>query len=207
MAKKVSIAEKIEVKIQDIAEVVSTNAVATKVKQLVVLNPKPQQVQSYLISITDIIRVVQKEIPECTINNVGEIDTLVDYKPKKSVDNKYFKWLKILFVTIVLFAGSATAIMSFHSDSDIPKIFNNFYYIVYGEHKDAPLIISISYSIGLASGIMIFFNHFMGKKITDDPTPLEVEMSTYETNVSDTLIDILNTNRIRSKEGHGNDAD
>lgn len=200
MAKKVSIAGKTEVKIQDIAEVVSTNAVSTLIKQLVILNPKPKQSQNYIVSIVDLIRTIQNEIPESTINNVGEMETLIDYKPQKSKDNKYIKWAKIAFVSLVLFAGSSTAIMSFHSDAEIAKLFNNFYYIFFGEKKDNPMIFTIPYSIGLASGIILFFNHLWGKKITDDPTPLEVEMSSYETSVSDTLIDILNTNRIREKE-------
>ena len=200
MAKKVSIAEKLEVKIQDIAEVVSTNSVTNKVKHIVILNPKPKENRNYLVSITDVIKIIQREVPEGTINNVGEMDTLIEYKPEKSKDNKYIKWLKVAFVTLILFTGSSTAIMSFHSDANIAEMFENVYYMVFGERKENPLIISISYSIGLASGIILFFNHFFGKKITDDPTPLEVEMSLYEADVSDMLIDTLNTQRIRKKE-------
>ena len=34
----------------------------------------------------------------------------------------------------------------------------------------------------------IFFNHIGGRRITKDPTPIEVEMSTYEEDVEKTLI-------------------
>jgi stage V sporulation protein AA len=55
------------------------------------------------------------------------------------------------------------------------------------------LIINIPYSVGLATGIIVFFNHFTRKKITDDPTPIEVEMALYETEVNETVLDVLNT--------------
>lgn len=34
----------------------------------------------------------------------------------------------------------------------------------------------IMYAIGLALGIIIFYNHFGGKRLSSDPTPLEVQM-------------------------------
>jgi len=85
--------------------------------------------------------------------------------------------------------------MSFHSDAQIPKVFQNYYEIFFGEYKEDPLIIEIPYSIGLALGIIVFFNHFGGKKITNDPTPIEVEMSVYETEIVDTVIEYLNKNK------------
>ena len=45
-----------------------------------------------------------------------------------------------------------------------------------------------SYTVGLALGIIVFFNHFAKIKINTDPTPLEVEMRLYEDNISKTLI-------------------
>ena len=41
----------------------------------------------------------------------------------------------------------------------------------------------IPYSIGLAVGITVFFNHCSKRKLTTDPTPIEVEMTTYEEEV------------------------
>ena len=40
----------------------------------------------------------------------------------------------------------------------------------------------------LAAGILLFFNHFASWKITEDPTPIEVEMSLYEENLNKTII-------------------
>ena len=147
--------------------------------------------KNYLVSVTDIIKKIKKTYPEYTVNNVGEMDTLVQYASKKSRDRSWLKWLRVAFVVFVLFIGSSTAIMSFHTDGQIPKIFENYYRIIFGVERSNPRIISIPYSIGLAIGIIVFYNHAMGKKITDDPTPIEVEMELYEKDVTDTVVEVL----------------
>lgn len=47
----------------------------------------------------------------------------------------------------------------------------------------------MTYSIGIGLGVLIFFNHFMGKKLTADPTPMEVEMRAYEDQVDTTVLE------------------
>ena len=93
---------------------------------------------------------------------------------------------------IVLFAGSATAIMSFHSDAQMATVFENYYYIFFNERVENPAIIDLPYAIGLAVGIVVFFNHLGSKKLTSDPTPIEVELSIYEDDVNTNIIDTLN---------------
>ena len=44
------------------------------------------------------------------------------------------------------------------------------------------------YCIGLAVGVMIFFNHAANKRLSDDPTPFQVQMRLYERDANDTLI-------------------
>lgn len=47
----------------------------------------------------------------------------------------------------------------------------------------------MAYSIGLAIGIIVFFNHIGGRRITKDPTPIEVEMRIYEDDVNNALVE------------------
>lgn len=156
------------------------------------IRPDGEKKKNYLVSVTDIIKKIKKTFPEYTVNNVGETDTLVQYAAHKSHDRPWLKWLRVALVAFVLFIGSSTAIMSFHTDGQIPKIFENYYRMIFGEEKSNPRVIAIPYSTGLAIGIIIFYNHFMGKKITDDPTPIEVEMELYENDVTETVVDVLN---------------
>ena len=50
-------------------------------------------------------------------------------------------------------------------------------------------VLEISYSIGIGLGAVFFFNHFGKRKLTQDPTPMEVEMRTYEDSVDTTIIE------------------
>lgn len=198
-AKKASVAERKNIYLKDIAEVSAPENLIKKIKNIKLMEIKNEEQRNYLITIIDIISAIDKAMPGHTINNVGEIDTIIEYSPKRKQENKIFKILKIAFVTIILAGGSATAIMSFHSDAQMSTVFENYYYIFFNEKVENPLIIDLPYSLGLALGIIVFFNHFSGKKITEDPTPIEVEMSSYESDVTDNIIDTLNTERIRKE--------
>ena len=104
---------------------------------------------------------------------------------------KFGEYIKVIFISITLFMGAATAIMSFHSDAEMPQILRTYYTTFYGEKEDNPLILEIPYSIGLGFGIILFFNHFSKIKLTNDPTPLEVQMTSYEQEVINCLVDNL----------------
>lgn len=186
------------VTIGDIAQVSAQNGLEKRIKALKLIEVTEEK--SYLISVMDIIERINAAFPGNTVNNVGETDTVVEYKDPNEKPNKLWQGFKAAVVTLLLAAGSATAIMSFHSDAQMSKVFENYYYIFFGEHTQNPMIIHLPYSIGLAVGIVVFFNHFTGRQITKDPTPIEVEMSTYESDVTDNIIDTLN------KQRQGNDG-
>lgn len=38
--------------------------------------------------------------------------------------------------------------------------------------------LEVFYSLGLAAGIIVFFNHVGGRRLTKDPTPVEVSIKT-----------------------------
>ena len=78
--------------------------------------------------------------------------------------------------------------MTFNNDVNVTDVFKEIYRIIMKQESSGFTILEVSYSIGLALGIVGFFNHFAKIKINTDPTPLEVEMRLYEDNVSKTLI-------------------
>jgi stage V sporulation protein AA len=203
--KKISIAERRSIRVKDLAEVVCTDpkkeqSAIDDVKNIQVYEIKENKKANYLITITDIIARISQKYPKIVINNVGEAETVLDYKPTKSKDNPYWKWAKVGFIVLVIFAGSSTAIMTYHTDVQLVRVFENLHKIFFGTEQPSPWVIDIPYSIGLAVGIIAFFNHFFGKKVTDDPTPIEVEMTIYESDVTQTMGDILNTDRIRKND-------
>ena len=78
--------------------------------------------------------------------------------------------------------------MAFHNDIGINEVFSKLYEMVMGYRGDGYGILELSYSLGLAVGIIVFFNHIGGRRITKDPTPIEVEMRVYEKDVNQALI-------------------
>ena len=96
--------------------------------------------------------------------------------------------MKLILVAIIVFFGSAFTIMTFHVDIGIQKVFERFYVQLMGVDKPMVTELEISYSIGLAVGIVVFFNHISKKKLTKDPTPIEVEMKKYNQDLIHTKV-------------------
>lgn len=199
--KKILLEQRQDVYLQDITEIISD--VTDKLKHEKVFKIPLKIRKNYLVSVTDIIKIIKKKFPDYSVINLGENDTIIDYSPVIVKENKFLKALRIIFVCIVLFMGAATAIMSFHSDAQIPDVFKNYYKIFFGYELENPKIIAVPYSIGLAVGIIVFFNHLGNIKITRDPTPIEVEMSLYDTDIYNTLVDSIQTEQNNTKKEIG----
>lgn len=133
---------------------------------------------SIVVSILKVIEVIHEDYPNIEVVNYGENDFIVEYQ-KSTVKNPWLEKLKLILIAIIVFFGSAFTIITFHVDIGIQKTFERFYEQLMGETKPMVTELEISYSIGLAVGIMVFFNHFSKKKLTKDPTPMEVEMKKY----------------------------
>lgn len=189
--KKVIITGRKAVMLKDVSDVYCQDSADQNLGELIIFNIPSNVKKPYLISSMDIVKEISKKIPNASINNLGEMDTVVEYIPKPENKNKILQWMKIAFICITLFGGAMTAIMSFHSDAQIPDVFSAMYNLFFGVKNDKPYIIFVPYSIGLSVGIIIFFNHFMGRKLTEDPTPVEVQMTTYDNEVTDSIIDNL----------------
>lgn len=189
---KAQIIQKREVLLRDIAEVFVGGQTTGEAEKLVVFRIPETGEKTYLLSVVDIIKVLNQKWPDATISNVGEMDILIEYLPTATKRNPLWLAAKVFFVSLVLFVGASTTIMCFHSDTQVPLVFENIYYMFFGENKEIPKLLSIPYSIGLGLGIIVFFNHFSKFSLTKDPTPIEIEMTTYEKETNASVIDYLN---------------
>lgn len=189
---KITITARKIVYLKDVGEIWIPGQSTASLENLVVYQVPEDTEKTYLISVIDIIKAITLKFPDATVNNVGEMDILLTYQKQYKQQNKVWLYSKIVFIALILFTGASTSIMSFHSDAQIPKIFQNYYYIFFGEYNDMPLILAIPYTIGLAIGIILFFNHFSKIYVTKDPTPIEIEMTTYEKETNTSIIDALN---------------
>lgn len=159
-----------------------------RVKAAKIFRFKPQDGGRKVICVMKLIEMLQKEYDNLEVESIGEAEVVIE----EVKTNKYkgpLQTVKICFVSCICFFGAAFTIMAFHNDVGIIKTFNRVYELVTGQLSDGVTILEISYSIGLALGIILFFNHIGGRRITKDPTPIEVEMRIYEKEVNDALVE------------------
>ena len=147
-----------------------------------------KQRESRLVgNVVEIIQQIEREIPGTSVQNLGETDYVIHYQPPRR-QALVWQWCKTLFVCLICFFGAAFAIMTFNNDVNVTDVFSEVYRLVTGQEKTGFTVLEASYSIGLAVGILAFFNHVLRFKLNTDPTPLEVEMRLYEENICKTLI-------------------
>lgn len=147
----------------------------------------PTQKGRYLYSVFDIVQLIQQNYPDVEVENLGETDFIVEYGLNQK-ENKIWEWVRTLFISIIIFFGAAFAIMTFNNDVGVSDVFQKIYHLVTGAESNGFTAIEIGYSIGLPLGILVFYNHFSKKKVTSDPTPLEVEMRLYEQDLNTAII-------------------
>ena len=78
----------------------------------------------------------------------------------------------------------------------LADVLSRIYELVMGVESDGYTAIEISYSIGLALGIIVFYNHVGGRRLTSDPTPLEVEMRNYERDVNQAIVEMADRQKL-----------
>lgn len=175
--------------IKDIASVSCADKnLLAKVKALRVYRFPQKGEKRAVISSLYLIERIQEMEKGITVENVGETDTLVKLVKVPEKKGMLVFW-KIVFVSLISFFGTAFTIMAFHNDIGITDVFGRFYEQIMGQRSDGVTVLEITYSLGLLIGITLFFNHIGGRRITTDPTPIEVEMRIYEKDVDDTLIE------------------
>lgn len=145
-----------------------------------------------LISLLSIIQLIKEKYPDIMVIVLGQPDVLLNLQEKPQTKDR-FKKLRLAFVTFLLFIGSMTAIINFHSDVDMKEAHRTMYQIITGVEKDRPLLLQIPYSIGIGVGMSVFFNHIFKKRINTEPSPLEVEMFLYQQNMDEYLKNNDNT--------------
>lgn len=145
------------------------------------------QKQQLVISILKVIEKITTYFPDCEIENLGEGDFILSYQPKPK-HQKMKQFVCTLFICMVAFFGGGYAIMAYNTDVGAKELFSNLSLLFLGNAKTGVAWITICYSIGLATGMILFFNHLGNKKINSDPTPLEIQMRLYEQDIGTTII-------------------
>ena len=182
-----------QVRLSDIADMECTDeAVLRQLKQKKVYTFREdagsRKNQLVVVSVLKIMEQIHKDYPELEISNEGETDFIIEYVsfPEKP---EWVNIIKTVVLCILIFFGAAFTIMAFNNDVGVGDVFAKFYRQVTGVESDSVTELEICYSIGLSLGILIFFNHVGRKKITHDPTPIQIEMRKYESDLDTAFIE------------------
>lgn len=179
--------------LQDIARLsCSDSKILNRLRVMPVVNLKPDAPGRYVMSVMDLVDRIQQKESDLTVTPLGETDFILTYE-KPGSQNLVFRWLKIALVCLITFFGAAFSIMTFNADVDVEKLFQQIYFQVTGQNSSGFTPLEIAYSAGLGLGILFFFNHFGHRKITADPTPMQVQMRKYEDDVNTTITENIFT--------------
>ncbi len=177
-----------EVYVRNIARIYSADAVVTeKVKAIKAYVFDEGEQRRQVISILKIIQLIEEVCPGAVVLSIGAADTLIEWVQVRR-NNYSLQILKVVIAGGVSFFGTAFTIMAFHNDVAINNVFSKVYEMIMGQPSHGYTVLEISYSIGLALGIIVFYNHIGGRRITKDPTPIEVSIRNYEDDVNEALI-------------------
>lgn len=186
--------------LQDIARLSCTDPkTLNRLRVLPVVTLKPDQPGRYVMSAMDLIDLIQKKEPNLDITHIGEPDFILTYQ-QPDTPHILFHWIKTAFVCLASFFGAAFSIMTFNADADVEKLFRQIYEQVTGHASNGFTILEITYSVGLGLGVLFFFNHFSRMRITSDPSPMQVQMRTYEDDVNTTIIEDINRKQLTPKD-------
>ncbi|MBE5938912.1 MAG: stage V sporulation protein AA [Lachnospiraceae bacterium] len=183
--------------LKDVATVTCTDKNAVnRLLSMKIMTFAAKSQNRYIFSTLKIIEHINEIYPDAPVNSIGENQFIIEYEPPKK---KIIIWeyAKVTFICILLFFGAGFTIMSFNNEICIQQLFLYIYHWITGETSGGFTLLEIGYSIGIFLGITIFYNHLGKKKISNDPTPAEIEIRKYETDISKTLID-----GIKRKDSH-----
>ena len=186
-AEQDTIVQKQRILLSDIVKIFTTDKkIEQKLKNITVEMVPEEKQQKLVFSVMELVSLMLQECPNISVTAFGQEDFIIEYVPSKK-EKKVWEYLKTIFVCFAVFFGGAFAIMTFNEDASIEDVFGKVYTFVTGE-SESNGILEVSYSIGIPLGIILFFDHFSKIKMDSDPTPLQVELRLYESDVNETII-------------------
>jgi stage V sporulation protein AA len=162
--------------IEDVAYVAAEETLKKDIQTTKIYHVKHTDKQYAVIDSFKIIHLLQQIYPNMDCNHLGFSETIVHIEQKKH----QMVILKLCLAWAILFVGTAMTIMNFHYDVNMQEVQQKLHLIFTGQESMFPLWIQIPYSIGLGIGMVLFLNHWFKRRFNEEPSPLEVELFTYQ---------------------------
>lgn len=174
----------VPVQLKEIAEVSAPENLLSDLLPMVIYEIKQEDGQIIIIDAMTVVEKLSQCWPNVDIQFIGPAQTIIDTTPL----SKKLSLPLFLFVWCLLFVGAALTIMNFHEDVSMRDVQIKIYEIVTGKKTEYPLVFQIPYSIGLGTGMILFFNHLFKKRFNEEPSPLEIEMFNYQQDLDQYVI-------------------
>lgn len=182
----VAILPSTHVQLNNLADIVAERQLKHQAGALKIRFARATSGKAIVITALDVVKCINEGCPNVNLHLVGNNDCLVTITGNEI--KHWQRWFGVVLVCMILFFGSAMAVMNFHTDVSMPKVHQQIYRIITGVELENPLIMQIPYSLGIGFGMLLFFNHLFRKEINNEPTPLEVEMFLYQQNVNQYIL-------------------
>ena len=179
----------------DLAEVEGEKKLRQRALQAEVRQIGPGERQRLLVTFNDVAGAIRIVEPSAVSICTGAEETVVMYDEKAPGIHPWQELLKVAAVCLILFVGSFMGIMTFHTDAAVPEMFMEINRLITGKEEERPVAMILSYAGGIAAGILVFLNHIGKKKITEDPTPVQVQFAEYKKQIDDCVMDELDRER------------
>jgi stage V sporulation protein AA len=187
LRKRIRLSKHRPIRLGDVAQMIVDSSLENELKNLPVYMPQENDGTFVLVDMLRVVAAVKKQYPAVVIEHFGEPHTLVDLINDKAKQKRPNLGL-FLIMCVLLFIGSGLAIMNFHEDVSMPEVHRRIYELVTGRESDKPYLLQIPYSLGLGLGMVLFFNQWFKKKFSEEPSPLEVELYTYQESLNQYMI-------------------
>jgi stage V sporulation protein AA len=168
----------------DIAQMIVDESFRTPLQALLIAKASEHEGTHQLIDIMKIVFMINRQFPDLQIEHFGDPHIMIELTTPTR--KPLIWWMAVVWV--LLFVGSGLAIMNFHEDVSMLEVHQRVYELLTGTKDDTPRMIQIPYSIGIGLGMVIFFNHIFKKKLNEEPSPLEVEMFTYQESIHQYIV-------------------
>jgi stage V sporulation protein AA len=180
LRKRISIKQEQTVTLGHAARLLSDPEREQKLSKLPLFRHRKEDGDRVVIDMIQILKAVQAAEPELTVEYFGDPQVLVmvDEKPVKP------RMAVLVFAWLLLFFGAGLAIMNFHADVSMNEVHRRITQLITGRKPLHPLWFQIPYSIGIGTGMILFFNHLFRKRLNEEPNPLELELYLYQENIN-----------------------
>lgn len=176
-----------EVRLKDMASIYCTDEeLMQQVKNVPVFFFEEKDGEKEVISILYVYEAIYRSLGrDFQIHSTGSSDCLVDLISGKQ-PSKFWSHLQVVLVSLVTFFGAAFSIMTYNEDAGVDDVFGTMYEMFLGPDSGNG-VLEFTYSVGIALGILVFFNHFE-KKGRRNPTAMEIQMDKYEEDMVDAYV-------------------